>query len=80
MTYRIIVGALTGIVVSGALVTGTMAADYKIVDGTIPQSLTGKAGDPVQGKKTAVNRKKRQLLGMPCYANSRRTVPRRSGT
>ena len=62
MTYRIIVGALTGIVVSGALVTGTMAADYKIVDGTIPQSLTGKAGDPVQGKKTAVNRKKGNCL------------------
>ena len=41
---------------AGELVT------YKIVDETIPQSLTGKAGDPVKGRKVAINRKKGNCL------------------
>lgn len=46
---------------------GAKAAElvkYEIVDGTsIPQSLTGKPGDPVRGRKVAINRKKGNCLG-----------------
>ncbi len=35
---------------------------YEIVAGAIPQSLTGKAGDPAKGRKTAINRKKGNCL------------------
>ncbi len=35
---------------------------YKVVGGAIPQSLTGKAGDPVNGRKVAINRKKGNCL------------------
>lgn len=40
---------------------------FKIVNGSsIPDSLTGKAGDPVMGRKTAINRKKGNCLA--CHA------------
>ncbi len=39
-----------------------MFVTYEIVDGAIPQSLTGKAGDPVNGRKVAINRKKGNCL------------------
>ena len=35
---------------------------YEIVDGAIPQSLTGNAGDAAKGRKTAINRKKGNCL------------------
>ena len=35
---------------------------YEVVGGAIPQSLTGKAGDPAKGRKTAINRKKGNCL------------------
>ena len=35
---------------------------FDIVDGTIPQSLTGKAGDAANGRKLAYNRKKGNCL------------------
>lgn len=54
-----LVGALS-------MVAGSLSADtveYKIVDGeSIPASLTGKAGDPVNGKKVFLNRKKGNCL------------------
>ena len=40
---------------------------FRIVDGTsIPESLTGKAGDPVKGRETAIHRKKGNCLA--CHA------------
>ncbi|MHA1598394.1 MAG: sulfur oxidation c-type cytochrome SoxX [Alphaproteobacteria bacterium] len=66
MTYRTLVGALTGIVLGGALVSGAVAAEYKVVNGTIPQSLTGKSGDAAKGKKLAINKKKGNCLA--CHA------------
>lgn len=46
---------------------GARAAElvkYKIVDNiSIPQSLTGKSGDPVAGRKVAINRKQGNCLG-----------------
>ncbi len=62
MTYRTIPGTLVGAVLCGALVTSANAADYMIVDDTIPASLTGKPGDPAAGKKVAVHRKKGNCL------------------
>ena len=35
---------------------------YEVVGGAIARSLTGKAGDPVKGRKTAINRKKGNCL------------------
>jgi sulfur-oxidizing protein SoxX len=62
MTYRTILSTLAGAVLCGALATSANAADYNVVDDTIPTSLTGKAGDPVAGKKIAINRKKGNCL------------------
>ena len=62
MTYRTLVGALTGVVLGGALVSGAVAAEYKVVKNTIPKSLTGKAGDPKNGRKLAINKKKGNCL------------------
>jgi sulfur-oxidizing protein SoxX len=62
MTYRTILSTLAGAVLCGALVTSANAAEYTVVDNTIPASLTGKAGDPVAGKELAVQRKKGNCL------------------
>ena len=40
--------------------------EYKIVNDTIPVSLTGVPGDPVKGKKLVINRKKGNCLA--CHA------------
>jgi len=37
-------------------------AKYKIVGKSIPKSLTGKPGDPVNGRKVAISRKKGNCL------------------
>lgn len=66
MTYRTLVGALTGVVLGGALVSGAVAAEYKVVNDTIPKSLTGKAGDAKNGRKLAINKKKGNCLA--CHA------------
>lgn len=62
MTYSSLTGAILGAVLCGALVTSAHAGEYKIVDSTIPASLTGKAGDPVKGKKLAISRTKGNCL------------------
>ena len=62
MTYSTLTGAVLGAVLCGALLTSAHAGEYKIVDSTIPASLTGKAGDPVKGKKLAISRKKGNCL------------------
>jgi sulfur-oxidizing protein SoxX len=66
MIYRTILGAVSGAVVAGALTFGANAAEITIVDGTIPASLTGTAGDPANGKKVAIDRKKGNCLA--CHA------------
>lgn len=62
MTYRTILGTLAGAVLFGALSASADAAEYKIVDETIPVSLTGKPGDPAAGRKIAISRKKGNCL------------------
>ncbi len=57
MTYSKLTGAVLGAVLCGALVTGAQAGEYKVVNSTIPASLTGKAGDPANGKKLAISKK-----------------------
>lgn len=57
--------AVTAAVVAGGMTFAAQAVDgvtFKIVDGTIPESLTGKPGDPVNGKKVVVGRKKGNCL------------------
>lgn len=60
-----------------ALAIGTMAVpatgnadelvNFRVVDGnSIPESLTGKAGDPEKGRATAIHRKKGNCLA--CHA------------
>ena len=62
MTYRTILSTLVGLALFGTLAASANAAEYMIVDGTIPESLTGKAGDIANGKKLSVNRKKGNCL------------------
>ena len=65
MKHYSIKGAFLGLAVGVGLSFGAQAADmvkFKIVDETIPASLTGKAGDPVNGKKVVIGRKKGNCL------------------
>jgi len=66
MIYSRFFGVAVAVAFCAAAAFGAQAGElvtYKIVDETIPQSLTGKAGDPVKGRKTAINRKKGNCLG-----------------
>jgi sulfur-oxidizing protein SoxX len=58
MTYRTILSTLVGATLLGTFAFQANAAEFKVVDDTIPESLTGKAGDPIAGKKAVINRKK----------------------
>ena len=65
MTYSRFFGVAVAVVFFAAAAFSAQAGElvtYKIVDETIPQSLTGKAGDPVKGRKVAINRKKGNCL------------------
>jgi len=62
MTYRTILSTLVGVALFGTLAASANAADYMIVENTIPASLTGKPGDPAAGKKIAISRKKGNCL------------------
>jgi sulfur-oxidizing protein SoxX len=62
MEYHRILAAIIGIAAFGSLLAGANAHEYTVVDDTIPVSLTGVPGDPVKGKKLAVNRKKGNCL------------------
>ena len=59
MSYKSI---FMGLALLGTMATSANAHDYTIVDDTIPASLTGVPGDPVKGKKLAINRKKGNCL------------------
>jgi len=54
-----------GLALAGTFAVSAQAQElalFKIVDETIPVSLTGKSGDAVNGKKVAINRKKGNCL------------------
>ncbi|MFT7574739.1 MAG: sulfur-oxidizing protein SoxX [Alphaproteobacteria bacterium] len=63
------VTALTALAVltGGASAEAVKPGDVKITDGQLAKSLTGKAGDPVAGKKTFVGRKLGNCLA--CHVN-----------
>ena len=66
---RAFAGLVVGVALAGALAFDAAAAEmmsYKVVNDAIPQSLTGKAGDPAKGKKIAISRKKGNCLA--CHA------------
>ena len=57
--------AAMGFAVAGTFAVSAQSADMAditIVDGTIPKSITGVAGDPAAGKKAAINKKKGNCL------------------
>ena len=61
--------AAMGFAIAGTLAVSAQSADMAnvtIVNGTIPKSLTGTAGDPAAGKKAAINQKKGNCLA--CHA------------
>ena len=65
MKHTKLMAAAMGFVVAGTIAVSAQSAEMAnitIVDGTIPASLTGKAGDAVNGKKVAINRKKGNCL------------------
>ena len=62
MKIRTYISALAGAVAFGAFTSGAVSAEYTVVDGTIPASLTGTPGDPLKGKAAAINRKKGNCL------------------
>ena len=49
--------AIAALAIGTATALPAMSANFEIVDGGIPKSLTGKPGDPEAGKKAIVNRK-----------------------
>ncbi len=52
-----------GLTFSGIAVQAAELVKYEVVGGeSIPKSLTGKAGDPVAGRKAAINRKQGNCL------------------
>lgn len=65
MKHSKLMAAAMGFVVAGAFAVSAQSqemANVNIVDGTIPTSLTGKAGDAANGRKVAINRKKGNCL------------------
>ncbi len=65
MTYSGFFGVAGAVVFCAVAAFGARAGElvkYKVVVDAIPQSLTGKAGDPAKGRKTAINRKKGNCL------------------
>ena len=66
MTLRKLSGAVIGI---GAFLvfsaTAGAADNYKIANNAIPASLTGKPGDPANGRKIAIDRRKGNCLACP---------------
>ncbi|MBL4614951.1 MAG: sulfur oxidation c-type cytochrome SoxX [Magnetovibrio sp.] len=65
MKHAKLMTAAFGLALAGTIATGAQAAElvnYKIVDETIPQSLTGKPGDAAKGKKIVIHRKKGNCL------------------
>ncbi|MFC1672859.1 sulfur oxidation c-type cytochrome SoxX [Pseudomonadota bacterium] len=64
MKHSKLLNAAIAFAVVGSVSAGAQSADMgpTIVDGTIPASLTGKAGDAANGRKIAINRKKGNCL------------------
>ncbi|MCR4378151.1 MAG: sulfur oxidation c-type cytochrome SoxX [Rhodospirillales bacterium] len=65
MKHSKFLAAAMGFAIAGTLAVSAQSADMAnvtIVNGTIPKSLTGKAGDPAAGKKAAINQKKGNCL------------------
>lgn len=65
MKHSKLLAGVLGLAVAGVVASGANAqemANVNIVDGTIPQSLTGTPGDPVNGRKVAIHRKKGNCL------------------
>ena len=57
------IGVVLSVSVGTHAVEAAELVKYKVVDETsIPKSLTGKAGDPTNGRKLAINRKKGNCL------------------
>ena len=65
-SFRILLAAA---LLAGGFSAAAAAAElvaFKIVDeSSIPDSLTGKAGDPANGRKVVINRKQGQLPWLP---------------
>ncbi|MDH5189321.1 MAG: sulfur oxidation c-type cytochrome SoxX [Rhodospirillaceae bacterium] len=66
MKHSKLLATAFGVAVAGAISFSAQAeemmATFEIVDGTIPQSLTGTPGDADAGRKTAIDRKKGNCL------------------
>ena len=73
MKYLSIVTVVLGMALGGIFLAGVETASagmekYKVVNGTIPKSLTGKSGNAAKGEKLTINRKKGNCLA--CHAIS----------
>jgi len=55
-------GAVVALTLSSAVGAAEMAKYEVVDDSSIPESLTGKPGDPANGRKLAINRKKGNCL------------------
>lgn len=64
--------AIASMAITGGAIAGPVAPkDVKIVDMEVASSLTGQAGDPVNGRAAFANRKKGNCLA--CHVNSEMT-------
>lgn len=62
ITTAVMSMALGGLFMFGAHTAMAGADSYKIVNGTIPKSLTGKPGDAAKGRKASFNRRQGNCL------------------
>lgn len=65
MKHSKLMAGVLGLAVAGMFAGSAQSqemANVNIVDGTIPQSLTGVPGDPANGRKVAIHRKKGNCL------------------
>lgn len=68
MKRAIGLAAVAAMTTSVALAEVVAPANVALVDGVVEASLTGKAGDPVEGRKVFANRKQGNCLA--CHVNS----------
>jgi len=57
LKFKTLVSACAAVLLTAGAVNADEIAKYNVVDMAIPKSLTGKAGDPVNGEKVFINRK-----------------------
>ena len=68
MNTKVVLAAIAAFAASAAIAEGVKPMDVAFADGVVEASLTGQAGDAVEGRKVFMNRKLGNCLA--CHQNS----------